>query len=83
MDWVEDYYPPYPEIVHHGTEERNAEISTEEEEWELHIYVKEKQMFNYMEMLNIAKENVKYLLLPANSLTNNAHKLKYKAESPT
>lgn len=36
-----------------------------------------------MHRLNNAKENVKFLLLPINSLTNNAHKLKYNAESPT
>jgi len=29
--------------VHHRAEERDPEISTEEEERELHIYVKQKQ----------------------------------------
>lgn len=36
-------YPPYPEIVHHRAEERNPDISTEEEEREIHIYAKQNQ----------------------------------------
>lgn len=58
--WVEDSYPPYPEIVHHRAEERYTKISTKEEERELHIYpkTKTKTEFNYIAKAKtlIAKE---------------------------
>lgn len=68
--------------MHHRAEERNPEISTEEEERELHIYAKQKQSL-YPKAKQCEIECEVFAFLPTNSLTNNAHKLKYKAESPT